>query len=319
MRATFIQSSVSTAAACWYAEVSRRPLIVKFCVLASGSSGNCALLATERTRILVDAGPLPWNALSLEGSIDHTKMLGAPHAASDATEGVLAYRTNLNQLALFTQTSTGQKSWTNLSTPKNSLPAPTADPIPFFDPSGNVDLLYVDDVAHLILLSPNDPVTPFWRHLHGQGAWRPFVATDLSALSGASAANGLASVLVNGLSATVAFRTTTSTIEVLQVGWSTGDPVPFLSSTPGSVTVKAPPAPPSTTTTKPVTTTTKPVTNTTKPVTTTTKPVTTTTKPVTTTTKPGTTTTKPVTTTTKPGTRSEEHTSELQSLRHLVC
>jgi phosphoribosyl 1,2-cyclic phosphodiesterase len=30
--------------------------IVKFCVLASGSSGNAALLATERTRILVDAG-----------------------------------------------------------------------------------------------------------------------------------------------------------------------------------------------------------------------------------------------------------------------
>src|ERR1017187_5016188 len=56
MRATFIQSSVSTAAACWYAEVSRRPLIVKFCVLASGSSGNCALLATDRTRILVDVG-----------------------------------------------------------------------------------------------------------------------------------------------------------------------------------------------------------------------------------------------------------------------
>ena len=30
--------------------------IVKFCVLASGSSGNAALLATENTRILVDAG-----------------------------------------------------------------------------------------------------------------------------------------------------------------------------------------------------------------------------------------------------------------------
>ena len=30
--------------------------IVKFCVLASGSSGNAALLATEKTRILVDAG-----------------------------------------------------------------------------------------------------------------------------------------------------------------------------------------------------------------------------------------------------------------------
>jgi phosphoribosyl 1,2-cyclic phosphodiesterase len=30
--------------------------IVKFCVLASGSSGNAALVATEKTRILVDAG-----------------------------------------------------------------------------------------------------------------------------------------------------------------------------------------------------------------------------------------------------------------------
>jgi phosphoribosyl 1,2-cyclic phosphodiesterase len=30
--------------------------ILRFCVLASGSSGNCALVATERTRLLVDAG-----------------------------------------------------------------------------------------------------------------------------------------------------------------------------------------------------------------------------------------------------------------------
>ena len=112
------------------------------------------------------------------------------------------------------------KTWTNLSTPANSLPAPSSDPIPFFDPSGNVDLLYIDDVSHVILLSQNDPVTPLWRHLHGQSAWRPYVATDLSASTGATAANGLASILVNGLSATVAYRTTKSTIEVLQVGWS---------------------------------------------------------------------------------------------------
>lgn len=36
--------------------MSREAPIVKFCVLASGSSGNAALLATENTRILVDAG-----------------------------------------------------------------------------------------------------------------------------------------------------------------------------------------------------------------------------------------------------------------------
>src|SRR5438046_4892560 len=37
-------------------DVRRRERIVKFCVLASGSSGNAAFLATENTRILVDAG-----------------------------------------------------------------------------------------------------------------------------------------------------------------------------------------------------------------------------------------------------------------------
>ena len=39
-----------------YPEVSREVRIVKFCSLASGSSGNAALLATENTRILLDAG-----------------------------------------------------------------------------------------------------------------------------------------------------------------------------------------------------------------------------------------------------------------------
>ena len=51
-------------------------------------------------------------------------------------------------------------------------------------------------------------------------------------------ANGLASILVNGLSGTVTFRTTKSTIEILQVGWALGHPVPSMISTPGSVTVR---------------------------------------------------------------------------------
>ena len=34
----------------------RRIVIVRFCVLASGSSGNAAFLATSKTRILIDAG-----------------------------------------------------------------------------------------------------------------------------------------------------------------------------------------------------------------------------------------------------------------------
>ncbi len=41
---------------CVCCRVGEAEKIVKFCVLASGSSGNAALIATERTRILVDAG-----------------------------------------------------------------------------------------------------------------------------------------------------------------------------------------------------------------------------------------------------------------------
>jgi len=274
---------------------------------ASGSRGATTTAAPAGLPIFQfndsGTGPLPWNAASLEGAISHTTMLGAPHAASDATEGVLAYRTNQDQLALYTKTSVGAQTWTDLSVPANSLPKPGADPIPFFDPSGNVDLLYIDTDAHVILLSENDPVNSAWHHLRGDSAWRPYAVTDLSALSGQDAANGLPSILVNGLSALVAYRTVTNTIEVAQLGWAEGHPIPFMTVAPGNVSVTAQTPTSTTTTTKPVTTTTKPVTTTTKPVTTTTtttKPVTTTTKPVTTTTKPVTTTTKATTTTTIP-------------------
>jgi hypothetical protein len=245
-------------------------------------------------------GPLPWNASSLEGAIKKTTMLGGPHAASDATEGVLAFRTNTDQLGTFVKTAAGVSTWTILSTPQNSLPTPSADPIPFFDPSGAVDLLYVDNASQVILLSKNDPVNTLWHNLRGDSQWRPYEATDLTALTGVEAANGLPSILLNGLTATVAYRTTTNTIEIAQLGWAQSHPVPFITSLAGSVMVAATQPLPTTTTT-----TTKPVTTTTKaPTTTTTKPVgatTTTTKPVTTTTKaPTTTTTKPATTTTLP-------------------
>jgi hypothetical protein len=57
----------------------------------------------------VDTGtqPLPWNAVSLERDLNSTTMLGGPHGATDTNEGVLAYRTNQNQLATLTETSAG--------------------------------------------------------------------------------------------------------------------------------------------------------------------------------------------------------------------
>jgi hypothetical protein len=219
-------------------------------------------------------GPLPWNAASLEAKLASTTMLGGPHGATDATQGVLAYRTNTNQLALYVQTSTGTTGWRNYTT-GNDVPAPGDDPIPFFDPAGNADLIYVDTTGHVILVSPNETDTPEWAREHYGTPWRKYVSTDLSALTGVDASNGLPSIQVTGSIATVAYRTTNNEIEALTLSWGTGDPIPIYdqsaatvnyqgiatsSVTPKDVTAKnvtpkAGTTTTSTTTTKPTTTT----------------------------------------------------------------
>ncbi|HWD94814.1 MAG TPA: hypothetical protein VG246_00135 [Acidimicrobiales bacterium] len=263
--------------------------------------------------------PLPWNAVSLESHLSTTTMLGGPHSASTTTEGVIAYRTNAGDLARYLQTSTGATSWLNYTT-HNNVPTAGGDPVPFFDPSNNVDLLYVDTSGHLELLTPNNPDKAIWARLHFGTPWRPFVTTDLTALTGVNASVGLPSVQVNGTTGTIAYRTASNTIEVLTLSWQPGQPVPVYSqdattvkfSNAGTVTSSPSPAGSSTvaTSTAPTVTTTTalaashahPAAAPTTTTTTTKPPTTTTTKPTTTTTKPTTTTTKPTTTTTLPPT-----------------
>src|SRR5260370_32469994 len=66
--------------------------IVKFCVLASGSSGNAALLATENTRILVDAGlsmrELRKRLASIGESLDSIDAILITHEHSDHVAGL---------------------------------------------------------------------------------------------------------------------------------------------------------------------------------------------------------------------------------------
>src|SRR6478672_2781512 len=75
-----------------YSGVSRRHVIVKFCVLASGSSGNAALLATEKTRILVDAGlsmrELRRRLASIGESLDDIDAILITHEHSDHVSGL---------------------------------------------------------------------------------------------------------------------------------------------------------------------------------------------------------------------------------------
>src|ERR1035437_9784702 len=66
--------------------------IVKFCVLASGSSGNAALLATENTRILVDAGlsmrELHRRLASIGESMEEIDAILITHEHSDHVAGL---------------------------------------------------------------------------------------------------------------------------------------------------------------------------------------------------------------------------------------
>ena len=173
-------------------------------------------------------GPLPWNAHSLESAIHDTTMLGGPHGASNANEGVIAYRTATSDVALYQRSVTGTSRWTDLS-PGINAPAPGADPIPFFDPAGAIDVLYVDAVGNLIVLSANDPVSPIWLHTHHNEAWRSVVGTNLSLLTGVTAANGLPSIQVTGQHALIAVRTPNNAVAVVSLTWSLNQPIPYLS------------------------------------------------------------------------------------------
>lgn len=175
------------------------------------------------------SGPLPWNAVSFESSIDNTKMLGNPHAASSDGEAVLTYRMANSQIGLYVQNAIGTTSWTDVSTLVNT-PAPGADPVPFFDPSGHLDILYVSVQNHLILITQTAAISPRGASLARTSSNAPFAVTDLSVKSGLSVAAGLATVGINGLSGFIAVRTLTNAAAVLPLTWHLNQDAPAVGS-----------------------------------------------------------------------------------------
>ncbi len=215
---------------------------------ATASAPSSALPLYE----FADTGtePLPWNAQSLESELSGTTMIGGPHGATNGDNGVLAYRTNTNDLATLSLSATGAPQWTDWSL-GNNVPPPEADPVPFYDPSGHVALLYVDTSGDLIILTANEAATPAWNHWRYGAPWRPVVATDLSALTGVAASSALASVAVSGSTATVSYLTSTNSLEVLTLTYSGTDPIPIYNQVDATLS-----APNSSTTTTTTTTTT---------------------------------------------------------------
>ncbi len=174
-------------------------------------------------------GPLPWNATALSGVLHGTTMVGAPHAASSPAEGALAYRTASGHVALYVAPAGGVATWTDLSA-RGPAPTPGADPVPFFDPSGAVDVAYVDTVGDLIVLSSADPVSTFWTRAHRLGAWSAQAVVDVSAAVGVTFANGLPGVSSSAAGETLAARTAAGAVEVVTLAWPQGGLAPYVAA-----------------------------------------------------------------------------------------
>ena len=203
---------------------------------ATGPSANAGPAGLPLYEFLENGtGPLPWNAQSMKAAVNNSTMIGGPHGTSNGTIGAIAYRTANNDVALLTQSTAGTSHWADLSVGLDA-PTPAADPIPFIDPSGAIDVLYVDANGHLIMLSQNDPATSTWVHTHPGQAWHATVATDLSAITATTFAPGLANVVVNGQTALVAARTALNTIEVFSLAWNSAAPIPYVAGAPVNLT-----------------------------------------------------------------------------------
>lgn len=179
-------------------------------------------------------GPLPWNAIPFGPAINNTPMLGGPHSISANGASAISFRTTSNQIGLYVQNANATNTWANVSTQVSTQLA-LSDPIPFFDPSGEVDILYVGANSHLILLSHAYNKGP--RGANAALATAAYRVIDLTQLTGQSAANGLPSIQMNGLSGLIVFRSASNHMDALTLTWSQGSSVPTLSGPLADVTL----------------------------------------------------------------------------------
>jgi hypothetical protein len=172
-------------------------------------------------------GALPWNAVSFESSVDSATMLGGPHAASENGESALAFRASNSDVDLYVLNASNTTQFTDLSTQVATPPA-GSDPIPFFDPTGAVDVLYVSSTGDLILISTNYNVTSRSGVTARDATTSNFTSTDLTASSGVSVANGLASIQVNDQSGLLVVRSAANDVEAITLRWALNQSVPTI-------------------------------------------------------------------------------------------
>ena len=144
--------------------------IVKFCVLASGSSGNAALLATDKTRILVDAGlSMKELAKRLASIGEHLETLDAiliTHEHSDHVSGlpVLARNKKIAATIYMTRLTAPAIDW--------------GETKPRLEPFQAGARLRIGDIEVQSFGIPHDAIDPVGFAFEAQGV-RIGVATDL--------------------------------------------------------------------------------------------------------------------------------------------
>jgi phosphoribosyl 1,2-cyclic phosphodiesterase len=148
-----------------------RRTIVKFCVLASGSSGNAALLATENTRILVDAGlsmrELRKRLASIGESLETIDAILITHEHCDHVSGlpVLARQKGLRAVIYMTRLTAPAIDW-------------GATPPARLEPFQAGACFRIGDIEMQSFSIPHDAIDPVGFCFEAQGV-RVGVATDL--------------------------------------------------------------------------------------------------------------------------------------------
>ena len=157
-----------------YSEESGEAAIVKFCVLASGSSGNAALLATENTCVLVDAG------LSLRELAKRLASIGEdPERVFERLDAILITHEHCDHVAGLPVMARSKKIRATIH--MTHLTAPAIDwgeRAPRLETFQAGAALQIGDIAVQSFTIPHDARDPVGFAFEAQGV-RVAIATDL--------------------------------------------------------------------------------------------------------------------------------------------
>jgi phosphoribosyl 1,2-cyclic phosphodiesterase len=142
--------------------------MLKFCVLASSSSGNCIFLGTERTRILIDTGLSRRETASrlaaIGESLDKIDAVLITHEHSDHVLGLPVIARTIQKPVFCTTLTAAALDWEEIRAPRETFDAGTG--------------FSIGDLEIGSFTIPHDAVDPVGFTVRAEGV-RAAIATDL--------------------------------------------------------------------------------------------------------------------------------------------